>query len=200
MNDIEVTVEAERGPSSTTRRRWPTTVVAVLLVAAAVGAIVWGSAQRDDAAERQAMIDRQRDAVLVASGFVEALMSYEHEDLDAQQSAVESFATEQFRADFVDAFTTDVRDQIVAEKASSTVTVDDVYVTTDDGDELGVIVHALSEVSSEGGATAELESYLRVRLVRLDDRWKVDDLTSLGSRDLSSPLAPPDSEEGESDG
>ncbi len=130
--------------------------------------------------------------MLVATGFVEALMSYDHQDLDAQQAAVERFATDKFRSEYTDAFTKDVRSQIVSEEATSSVTVDGVYASTDDGDERTAIVHALSEVSSGGGATAQLESYLRVRLVRLGDRWKVDDLTSLGTRDLSPPLENPD--------
>ncbi len=42
---------------------------------------------------------------------------------------------------------------------------------------------AQSEVTSARGATASVESFLRVRLLFVDDRWQVDDLTSLGSRD-----------------
>ena len=178
-------------------RRWPALAGGLALVGVAVAAVAWGMVQRDDAAEAQDRLDRQRDAVLVASGFVEALMSYDFEDLDAQQAAVEQFATDEFLADFSDAFSNEVQDQIVAEQASATVTVEDVFVTMDEGDELRVVVHATSDVSSEGGATAELESYLRVRLVRLDGRWQVDDLTSLGSRDLSAPLPPAETPEGE---
>lgn len=174
-----------------TRRRWTVLLAGMLLVVLAIGALLWGNAQRGDAADTQQRLDRQREAVLVATGFVEALMSYDHQDLDAQQEAVERFATEEFRTDFADAFSNEVRDQIIAEQASSTVTVEGVWLTIDDGDEASAIVHALSEVSSEGGAAAELESYLRVRLVRLGNRWEVDDLTSLGSRDVSAPLAPP---------
>lgn len=182
------------------RRRWPIVAVGVAL-ALTTGAVLWGMDQRSDADEARAQLDRQRDVVLTATGFVEALMSYDHEDLDAQQAAVERFASDQFRADFTDAFTTEVRDQIVEERATSTVTVDDVWLTVDDGDEVSAIVRARSTVSSDGGATAELESYLRVRLVRLGDRWLVDDLTSLGSRDRSAPLAPPDATvEDQSDG
>lgn len=174
-------------------RRWPIVVLGVALLALAAGAVLWGVNQRSDADEARAQLDRQRDAVLAATGFVEALMSYDHGDLDAQQAAVERFASDQFRADFTDAFTSEVRDQIVEERATSIVTVDHVWLTVDDGDEVNAIVRALSTVSSDGGATAELESYLRVQLVRLDGRWLVDDLTSLGSRDLSAPLAPSDS-------
>ncbi len=182
-------------------RRWPIVVLGVALLALAAGAVLWGVNERSDAAEARAQLGGQRDAVLAATGFVEALMSYDHEDLDAQQAAVERFASDQFRADFTDAFTSEVRDQIVEEQATSIVAVDDVWLTVDDGDEVNAIVRALSTVSSDGGATAELESYLRVRLVRLDDRWLVDDLTSLGSRDLSAPLAPPDATgEDQSDG
>ena len=178
-------------------RRWPVVVggLAIVVIAAAAG--VWGLAQRSDAVDAQGRLDRQRDAVLVASGFVEALMSYDFEDLDTQQAAVEQFATEEFQADFSDAFTNEVQGEIVAQQASATVTIEDVYVTVDEGDELRVIVHASSDVSSEGGATAELESYLQVRLVRLGGRWQVDDLTSLGSRDLSAPLPQPEATGGE---
>lgn len=186
-----------------TLRRWLTVVIGFVLLALAVSAVVWGLQQRSELTESRAERDRQRDAVLVASGFVEALMSYDHEDLDAQQAAVDGFATEQFRTEYADAFTNEVRDQIVAEEASSSVTVQDVYVTFDDDDELSAIVHARSEVSSGRGASAELESYLLVRLVRLEDRWQVDELTSLGSRDLSPLPGQPtdeDSEETESDG
>ncbi|MCO8126258.1 hypothetical protein NHL50_03455 [Acidimicrobiia bacterium EGI L10123] len=176
-------------------RRWPIVVLGAALLALAAGAVLWGVNERSDTDEARSQLGRQRDAVLAATGFVEALMSYDHDDLDAQQAAVERFASDQFRADFTDAFTSEVRDQIVEEQATSVVTVEDVWLTVEDGDgeEVSAIVHALSTVSSDGGATADLESYLRVRLVRLDGRWLVDDLTSLGSRDLSAPLAPPDS-------
>ena len=173
------------------RRRWPIVMVALVVVAAAVAGVVWGVNQRRDVNDLQARVDRQKDAVLVASGFVEALMSYDHENLDAQQTAVERFATDKFRKEYADAFTGDVRDQIVTEAATSSVTVEDVYVNVDDGDELTAIVHARSKVTSGGGATADLESYLSVRLVRLHDQWKVDDLVSLGTRDLSPPIEQP---------
>lgn len=184
-------------------RRWMTIAMGLVLLAVAVSAVAWGMDQRSELAESRAQRGRQRDAVLVASGFVEALMSYDHEDLDTQRAAVERFATEQFRTEYADAFTNEVRDQIVAEEASSSVTVRDVYVNVDDDDELSAIVHARSEVSSGRGAAAELESYLLVRLVRVDDRWQVDDLTSLGSRELSAmpgESTDEDSEERESDG
>ena len=83
------------------------------------------------------------------------------------------------------------------EEASATASVEETYVAPGDGDELGVIVHATSQVSSREGASAELESYLRVRLVRVDGRWRVDELTSLGSRDLSAPIPPADPDEEE---
>lgn len=174
-------------------RRWPIMVLALALLGLAAGALLWGVDQRSGADAARAQLDRQRDAVLAATGFVEALMSYDHEDLDAQRAAVERFASDQFRADYTDAFTSEVRDQIIEERATSVVTVDDVWLTVGDGDgddgDANAIVRALSTVSSDGGSTAELESYLRVRLVRLGGRWLVDDLTSLGSRDLSAPLA-----------
>ena len=90
--------------------------------------------------------------------------------------------------------TPEVRAQIVEEKARSTVAIQDVWLTVDAEDEASAIVHALSTIDSENGASAELESYLRVRLVRSGARWQVDDLTSLGSRDLSAPLPEPGSD------
>lgn len=189
-DDAPVPAGAGDGAEARTSRRWPIVAVGIALVVLTAAALFWGASQRRDAEAADAQLGRQRDAVLAATGFVEALMSYDHEDLDAQQAAVERFASDRFRADFTDAFTTEVRDQIVEERATSTVTVDDVWVTVDDGDEADAIVRALSTVSSDGGADAELESYLRVRLVRLGGRWLVDELTSLGSRDLSAPLPP----------
>jgi len=193
MNDADgATVEGGAGEAERRPRRWPVVALGVALLALALVALLWGTAQRRDADDAEARLDRQRDAVLAATGFVEALMSYDHEDLDAQRAAVERFASDRFRDDYAEAFTSDVRDQIVQERASSTVDVDDVWVALDQGDDLTAIVHALSEVSSGGGATAELESYLRLRLVRSRGRWLVDDLTSLGSRDRSAPLTPPE--------
>jgi Mce-associated membrane protein len=173
------------------RRRWPAVAAAALVLVALVGAVGWGAQQRSDAASARETLDRQRDGVLVASGFVEALLSYDHRELDTQQAAVERFATERFRTEYTEAFTAEVRDQIVAEQATSTVVVEGTWLTVDDGDEASAVVHAVSTVSSVAGASADLESYLRVRLVRLDDEWLVDDLTSLGSRDLGAPLPTP---------
>ncbi len=196
-SDADTVIQGNGGNAGEERRtrRWPIMVLGVALLGLVAAAVLWGANQRSDADEARAQLDRQREAILAATGFVEALMSYDHEDLDAQQAAVERFASDQFRADFADAFTSEVRDQIVEEGATSIVTVDDVWLTVDDSDEVHAIVRALSTVSSDGGATAELESYLRVRLVRLGGRWLVDDLTSLGSRDLSAPLAPPEAPE-----
>jgi hypothetical protein len=112
-------------------------------------------------------------------------LTYDHEDLEAQQAAVERFATERFLSEYLDAFTGEVRQQILAEEATSTASVQEVFVTPGGGDEVRAIVHARSQVRSGGGASAELESYLQVTLVRVDDHWRVDELTSLGSRDLA---------------
>ena len=172
-------------------RRSPVIIGVLVLVAVTAGAVVWGLSQRGAADDAEAQLARQRDAVLVAGGFVEALMSYDHEDLGTQQAAVEGFATTRFRDEYDEAFTSDVRDQIIAERASSTVTVEDVFLAIDEGDDVTAIVHARSMVKSDGGASAELESYLRVRLLRSDGTWRVDDLTSLGSQDLSAPLVDP---------
>lgn len=194
VDDVMASGERNRG-----RRLIAAAVVVGCLVSAA--AVGWGLTQRNHADDLRVELGRRRAAVLVASGFVEALMGYDFEDLDAQQDAVERFATEQFRVDYDDAFSNEVRDQIVAEEARSTVTVEDVWVSVDDSDELSAIVHARSAVESAGGASADLESYLRVRLVWLDDRWQVDDLVSLGSRDLTGPLPTSRADEdGDADG
>ncbi|HEU5084908.1 MAG TPA: hypothetical protein VFU14_16320 [Acidimicrobiales bacterium] len=177
-------------------RRWTVVLGALAVAAIVIATAAWGVVQRGDATDAKGELARQRDAVLVASGFVEALLSYDFEDLDAQQAAVERFATEEFRSDFTEAFTDEVRDEILAEQASATATVEDVYVAGSEADEARAIVHATSKVSSRGGASAELESYLQVRLVRLGARWRVGDLTSLGSRDLSAPLPTPEAREG----
>jgi Mce-associated membrane protein len=181
-------------------RPWVAVSIAVLLLAATVAALAWGAAQRSDASAMRDDRDRERAAALTASQFVEELLTYDHEDLDAQQAAVERFATEKFLTDYLDAFTSEVQEQILAEQASSTVSVQEVFVTPGGGDELRAIVHARSEVSSGGGASAELESYLQVTLVRLGDRWRVDELTSLGSRDLSPATRTGANAEEETDG
>lgn len=183
VGDVEAAPRAE----GETRRGRPLAVAALALGLVAVAAVGWAVTQRRTADRLQHRIDKQRDAVLVATGFVKALMSYDNQHLDAQQAAVNRFATKDFRDKYSDAFTKNVRDQILSAKASSTVTVERVYVDVDDGQQLVAVVHALSHVTSGAGSTADLESYLRVRLVYSGARWNVDDLTSLGSRDLSAP-------------
>lgn len=192
---IETETETDSGTEASQRpprRKWPLFAIGLVLALVTGTAVVWGIQQRDDADQSRAVVIRQREAALAATGFVETLMSYDHEDLDTQQRAVEELATDDFRAEYADAFTADVREQIIDQEASSTVTVQDVFVTIDDDDELTAIVVAVSDVTSAIGASAEIESFLRIRLVRLEDMWKVDDLTSLGSRDRSVPLPAPD--------
>lgn len=192
---IETETETDSGTEASQRpprRKWPLFAIGLVLALVTGTAVVWGIQQRDDADQSRAVVIRQREAALAATGFVETLMSYDHEDLDTQQRAVEELATDDFRAEYADAFTADVREQIIDQEASSTVTVQDVFVTIDDDDELTAIVVAVSDVTSAIGASAEIESFLRIRLVRLEDMWKVDDLTSLGSRDRSVPLPTPD--------
>lgn len=208
MTDTELDNGPEGEPSldietdePTRHRRFGSSaiVIAALLVVtvASLAFALTAKAEADDASDESR---RRSDAVLVASGFVEALLAYDFEDLDGQQAAVDRFASDTFRAEYDDAFTNDVRDQIVAEEASSSVAVEDVWLAVGDGDEVSAVVHARSTVVSGRGATAELESYLRVRLVRLDGQWKVDDLVSLGSRDLSAPLGPTGEPGGEDGG
>lgn len=174
-------------PVSSRRRRnvLPAAVLVVAALAAVAGVGAWGLAQRERADDAVATLARTQDAALVAGSFVDALLTYDFEDLDAQAAAIERSATSRFVAEFRTAFSDQLIDAITAEQTTSDAEVRDVFTTSDSADTMRAIVAVDSTVRSTTGASVVLESVLELRLVHLDGEWLVDEVASRGSRDVT---------------
>ncbi|HEX6248662.1 MAG TPA: J domain-containing protein, partial [Nocardioidaceae bacterium] len=106
--------EEKSGDASTERRGLPWWVLAVLGVVTAVGVGVaaYAASQAREAAAYQEAIDR---APAAAESAAAAILSYDHESLEADRDAAAKFLTDDYRGDYVDTF-----DKLVAENATKT--------------------------------------------------------------------------------
>lgn len=175
------TVASSRLTSQPWRTPWQAIFSLLLVVVLASITFALRTDQRADDAEAE--LDDRREAALAASVFVETLLTYDFGELDQQQAAVAALATDRFQQEYESAFSDELAEAIQAEEASSSASVRDVFVSVDGADTVRAIVVVDSEISSRQGASAELESYLEVTMVRRGGVWLVDQLTSLGSRD-----------------
>lgn len=185
-------VDAGRAGAPLRRRGRVLLAMAVLLAVATVAGVaaLWSS--RADLASE---IDRRDDVDAVAGRFAEALLTYDHDDLAASRDAVTDLATDRFAAEYADAFDTGLGVQIEALEAVSSATVREVFVARSEGDTARAIVIADSEIVSSAGSRGAVGTYLDMTLVRLDGRWRVDDVTSVantGSRLDPVPGSPAD--------
>lgn len=176
--------ESERAPA---RRRWARALVVVLALVA-LGAIVAAVSLWTSRADLQDDVDRRDEIASVAGRFAEALLSYDHEDLDASRREVRDLATSEFADEYVDAFDAGLGGQIESLEATSSATIREVFVSSSTGDTARAVVIADTEIESDAGSRATVGTYLDISLVRLDGRWQVDDVSSVAN--AGSRLAP----------
>ena len=176
--------ESERAPS----RRRTGRALAVVLALVALGAVVAAVSLWTSRADLQDDVDRRDEIASVAGRFAEALLSYDHEDLDASRSEVRDLATSEFADEYVDAFDAGLGGQIESLEATSSATIREVFVSSSTGDTARAVVIADTEIESDAGSRATVGTYLDISLVRLDGRWQVDDVSSVAN--AGSRLAP----------
>jgi Mce-associated membrane protein len=173
--------EANAGREGATRPRRRDRVLLALAVLVAIAVVAGVGALWSSRADLRSEIDRRDEVAAVAGRFAEALLTYDHEDLVASRDAVTDLATDRFAAEYADAFDAGLGVQIESLEAVSSATVREVFVARSDGDTARAIVIADSEIVSSAGSRGTVGTYLDMTLVRLDGRWRVDDVTSVAN-------------------
>ncbi|MFI0354804.1 hypothetical protein [Actinomadura sp. 9N407] len=152
--------------------------IGVLALAASVATagLQWRAA--DEAAQREA----DRKAVQERAGqFGQALLSYDHTNLQAARNKVLSLASDDFAKTYDVAFTGGLEGVITKLKATATATVRSVYLSQVDGASAKAVVVMDSEVRSSAGTRRVLGSYLDMRLARQGGGWRITEVTSIGA-------------------
>lgn len=165
-------------PSDPARRSRPllvTALVVALLVLLVVGTLGWQLV-----AHRAEVADRQQRAEVTAA-FTEALLAYDHRDLDAALDRVAAVSTGSFAAEHRQRFDAGLADAIVDAEAVATADVTTVLLQVDPEGATATAVErtratATAEVTvatADGSTTST--STLQLALVRTADGWRVDD-------------------------
>ncbi|XVQ06342.1 hypothetical protein ACQP1W_27160 [Spirillospora sp. CA-255316] len=152
----------------------------VLLASVATAGLQWH--QADQSAAREA--DR-RDVRARSGEFGQALLSYDHRNLQAARNRVLSLASEDFAKTYDVAFTGGLESVITRLKADATATVRTIYLGDIDESSARAIVVMDAEVRSSAGTRRVLGSHLDMRLVRKGERWRITEVTSIGAADES---------------
>jgi len=114
-----------------------------------------------------------------AGRFAEAMVTYDHRDPAAHREAVLAGATGSFRTQYAEAFDAGLGELITSLSATSTGTVEDVYVTEiDAGQALAIVVVDITTRSDAGDRVLD-DVYMRLTMVRVEGKWLVDEVVDL---------------------
>ena len=134
------------------------------------------------AAQQHRQLQQSRDArsgvEQVASRMTSALLTYDYRDLDKTKQAVLGLATGKFRTDYDQQFS-GLSSLFTTTKGQSTATVKDVFVSGIDHDTATAIVVYDERVQGTSGSRLNVDLYLRLSLVKVNGRWRVDDVSPL---------------------
>jgi Mce-associated membrane protein len=147
---------------------------AVFFVAVIVLSIVAVN-QRD--ARQSADADRHR-VEDVASLLTTRLLSYDSARIDDTKAPVLALAAGKFRDDYERSFP-GLKELLVGTKATQTGKVQEIYVSSIDGNSAHAIVIASIDHTGVGGRTSRPDAYLKLSLVKVGGAWKVDDVADL---------------------
>ncbi|TDC97928.1 hypothetical protein [Actinomadura sp. 7K507] len=167
-------VSAARRVSSVHRSR--ASVVLVLLALAAT--TVTATLQWREAGRLSQEADTRQRVGTRAAEFGQALLAYEHTDLDGSRARIRQLTATDFGRSYEAAF--DGLAAVIGKyKADATATVRDTYVNEIEGDRAKALVVLDSEVRSTAGTRRVLGSKLLLELVREKGQWRVSGLVSL---------------------
>lgn len=184
--DPEPAPEPPPGPPAATvaGSRAPFLVAAglavVFAVAAAVLAVIAAGRDEDGA-------ERLRET---AGRFGEALVSYDYHDPQAHRDTVLGFATGSFRDEYEAAFDQGLAKVITEVKAVSRGHVKDVYLSAVDEERAQAIVVVDIDHEGTSGPNTLYDVYFRLTLVKIDGRWKVDQVTDLNFDPAGNAVTP----------
>ncbi len=150
-------------------------LAAVFFILAAVMTVVAAQASGD----RRDADDARDDVAEVSGRLAEALLSYDHENLEATQAAVLALATGGFSTQVREDFPL-IEETITSLQAQAVASVRGVYVG-DVGDETASSVVVVDQVvtTNSGGERPQPTIYLQLDLVRLPAGWRVDSVINL---------------------
>jgi len=165
--------EAKSGPSRTAFRA--AVVLAVVFFIGTVVAVLFAAQQHR---ELQHSKDTRAGVEQVASRMTSALLTYDYRNLDKTKQAVLGLATGKFRTDYDQNFG-GLASLFTTTKGQSTATVKDVFVSGVDHDTATAIVVFDERTQGTSGQHLNVDLYLRLSLVKVKGRWRVDDVTNL---------------------
>lgn len=142
-------------------------VVFALVAAVLAGLLLTGGDSSDD------------DLRATAGRFGEALVTYDFHDPEAHRDTILDLSTGSFREEYERAFDEGLGQLITEVEATSVGYVKDVYLSSEDDDEVQAIVVADIEHDGSGGQNRLYDVYFRLTLVRVDGEWLIDDVTDL---------------------
>ncbi len=175
MTDAAADATPEPAPTTTPARRgrWML-VLAVVALVVAVGAAALAIGQSGEIDDLRSDRDDRREIALVASQFAATYMTYDFEDVDATNDALDPLVTEAFAAAF-SAQREPLRDSFAAIETSTVATTDEVFVGDVEGGRARALVVVDVELTSSASGTQELEDFsIVLDLVREGGRWRVD--------------------------
>jgi Mce-associated membrane protein len=160
----------------------PATVVVALVVAAAVGLAAYFVVEAEQAEAYQEALDR---APAAAENAALAVLSYDHETLEADRDAAAKFLSPGYRPDYVETF-----DKLVSDSATETKATVEAEVlassamntgSEDDPDRVPVLLF-VNQTTTSAATSADQPSValnrVRFDMVRRDGTWLVDGITS----------------------
>ena len=160
---------------------WATVAVA-LVVAAAVGLAAYFVVQAEQAEQYQEALDR---APAAAENAALAVLSYDHESLEADRDAAAKFLTPGYRSDYVETF-----DKLVSKSATETKATVEAEVLASSAmtagsrerpDRVPVLLF-VNQTTTSAATSADQPSValnrVRFDMVQVDGTWLVDGITS----------------------
>lgn len=156
------------------RSRAVPVAVALVVVSTALAVLAAVLAARVDA-DRQERDDVRR----VAGRFAEALLTYDFEHLDEAKERVLALSTGNFRQEYEQAFEGGLDTLLRETQARSQATVTDIFVGEVEDGATSAIVVADARAEGSAGTRRTVSSYIRLELVKVEGRWRVDGVTNL---------------------
>lgn len=155
-----------------------TVVVAVLAAVFFASTVLLAVVAADLKADKDDLADGRRDVAEIAGRFVEALLSYDHEDPEGFRSRVLELTAPPFSEQFREAVDALEEDFELTESVS-VPTIDDVFVAEVEADAATAIVVYDRVLDGTAGRRTESNLYVRLGMIRQDDGWRVNDVLNL---------------------
>ena len=169
--------DADSAEDEESPARRPLVLLTIALLVLATGL---GAAAATFYSRLQSERSDRNDASDVAGRFGQALLSYDYTDLEATKRRVRAEATPRwFRTEFERAFSGGLDVLLRETKGKSRATVIDVFVSDIEDDTTSALVSLRAEAEGVRGRQPVSDSYLQLDLVKIDGRWKVDQVTNL---------------------